>query len=224
MSHQPTRPDDAFDPTRGSEDAFDPTRGVEPLSEDGPRVPPVPMPPERDPFDPESLRLSQDFDTTVERYQEIGVRKPPKGQFVRVHPDPDYSLATTTLTFDREDYLVAPNMREALGSSVQLRSLRLAVDRDGNAFVWPVPMPAPNGRTNSWHQSAARASDMAKRSWVRVESNLTRGAYDVLVAKGDLGEPKWPNLDFKDVLRRAFEGKYIDSPDHIVCKRLRGEI
>jgi hypothetical protein len=50
------------------------------------------------------------------------------------------------------------------------------------------------------------------------------GAYDVYQATGQLGEPQWPAVPFKELLRVAFKGRFIDSLDHPVLRRLRGEV
>ncbi len=45
-----------------------------------------------------------------------------------------------------------------------------------------------------------------------------------LVAVGDLPEPEWPTEPFRDLFRIAFRGRLIDTRDHLVLKRLRGEV
>lgn len=75
-----------------------------------------------------------------------------------------------------------------------------------------------------WNRSALEAANIAQTHWVRVAANMSLGAYEVFEATGDLPEPEWPSQDFAELLRIAFKGKYIDSPDHAVLKRLRGEV
>jgi hypothetical protein len=48
------------------------------------------------------------------------------------------------------------------------------------------------------------------------------GAYDVLIATGQLGDPEWPTAPFNDLLRIAFRDCYIDRIDHPLILRLRG--
>jgi len=59
---------------------------------------------------------------------------------------------------------------------------------------------------------------------VRVSANMSLGGYDVFTAVGELTQPEWPPLTFKELLRLAFNGKFIDTPDHAVLRRLRGEL
>jgi hypothetical protein len=39
-----------------------------------------------------------------------------------------------------------------------------------------------------------------------------------------LPEPNWPELPFKELLRVAFKDKYINSLDHPILRKLRGEV
>lgn len=74
-----------------------------------------------DPFDPASLRLSQNFaaSTGVKKLlTTVPVRKPDKSWFVRVHPDPSYSLETAVVDLkeDQETYLVERSLWDELAS------------------------------------------------------------------------------------------------------------
>jgi hypothetical protein len=71
-----------------------------------------------DPFDLESLRLSQDFIESAgvkKLVTEIPIRKPSPQDFVRVHPDPAYraDLLMVNLKDDREFYVVRPSWRRS---------------------------------------------------------------------------------------------------------------
>jgi hypothetical protein len=52
---------------------------------------------------------------------------------------------------------------------------------------------------------------------------MSLGAYDVFEATGQLGEPEWPTVPFRELLRVAFKDRLIDRADHPVLRRLRGE-
>jgi hypothetical protein len=49
-----------------------------------------------------------------------------------------------------------------------------------------------------------------------------RGTY--LEAVAAFPEPQWPDMSLQKVLAMAFKDRFIDSLDHPVLKRLRGEI
>jgi hypothetical protein len=65
---------------------------------------------------------------------------------------------------------------------------------------------------------------MAMQRWVRVKANMSLGAYEVYEASANIPEPAWPgDLTFDQMLKIAFKGRLVDSFDHPVLKRLRGE-
>ena len=186
-----------------------------------------------DPFDPASLRLSQDLHASLgvkKLLTTIPVRKPEKSWFVRVHPDPSYCLQTAVIELkeDRgETYLVAPHLWPDLAtreSTFAPRALFTAVNRQGVLFVWPVRLPGQDGKIDTWSQSALEAAKLARESWVRVAANMSLGAYEVFQANGDLPDPEWPEIPFAQILRTAFRDKHIDSIDHPVLQKLRGEL
>ena len=183
-----------------------------------------------DPFDPEQLRLSQDFAGTIGVKKElltIPVRKPSKERWVRVHPDAAYRVQTyvVELKDDQEVYLVARELWAELAaeSTFSARALFTAMDRQGVLFIWPIRLPGPDGRLDDWNESALEAAELASRRWVRVAANRDVGAYDVFTTESCIPEPEWPTVPFRDLLQVAFKGRYIDSMGHPVLKRLRGE-
>jgi hypothetical protein len=186
--------------------------------------------PEADPFDLASLRLSQDFASAVgvkRLITTIPVKKPSREWFVRTHPDPAFRLQTAVLELkeDREIYLVSPSLRPELASETTFspRLLVTSISRQGVLFLWPVKLPGPDGKIDSWSRSSLDAADEAKSRWVRVTANMHLGAYDITVASGQVGEPSWPDLPFQQIIKIAFRDKMIDTWDHPVLRRLRGE-
>ena len=182
-----------------------------------------------DPFDPESLRLSQDFAQLADVkpiLATVPVRKPGRQDYVRINVDPDYQLTTAILQLkeEREDYIVAPDVRQELFGELVPVTLFTAINRQGVVFLWPCRIPDETGRSNSWHESALEAAELARESWVRISADMSLGAYRIYVANGQLPEPEWPTESFRDLLKIAFKSRYIDSHDHPVLKRLRGEV
>jgi hypothetical protein len=182
------------------------------------------------PFDPAALRV------TGAAAEAIGVKKAlltvpvrkPSQEFVRVHPDENFSLPTTILEVkaDREIYLIAPALRDALAaeSAMSVRMLFTTISRQGDLFLWPVRLPGASGRADNWSRSAMEAAELARKSWVRVQAKMSLGAYEVFQATGDLPEPDWPALSFGDILKIAFKDRLIDALDHPVLRQLRGEV
>jgi hypothetical protein len=182
------------------------------------------------PFDPSRLRLSQDFATTAgvkKAILTIRVDKPNKEHFVRVHPDPDMRLETWVIELkdDRETYLVDPPLVADLAGETTLRAVALftAVTRQGDVFLWKVSLPGSDGKQLEWHRTLMEAAAMAESKWVRVVANISIGGYEAYEATGNLPEPKWPEMSMEQILSVAFKNRYIDTLNHPVLQRLRGE-
>jgi hypothetical protein len=178
-------------------------------------------------FDPEKLRLRQDFaeDAGVKIILTVKVRRPPKQAFFRVRSDPEYRLPALLLELeeDRETYLVLPKLVFSLASDAYPATLFTCLDTQGNLFLYPVKMPK-DGRTNDWCTSSMAAVQLAMTDWVKMRANMKAGFYEVYRAAAHLPEPEWPDITFKEILRLAFRDKYITDLEHPVLKKLRGEI
>jgi hypothetical protein len=176
-----------------------------------------------------SLRLPQDFAGSCgvkKALLTIPVRKPAKEWFIRTHPTLHIKTAVLELKEDREVYLTAPALWAELAaeSTFSPRALHVTMTRQSVLFVWPIRLPGPDGRIDDWNRSALEAASMAERRWVRVASNMALGAYDVFEATAEWPEPDWPDLPLKELLRIAFKGRVITTLDHVVLKKLRGEV
>jgi hypothetical protein len=182
-----------------------------------------------DPFDPKSLRIdpSSEAASGVEKVLlHVPVRRPHRQEFFRVHPAPEYreTVAILELREERETYIVAAELAAELATEIRLVEMRVCISRSGIVFLWAVPLPVEDGRSNAWHVTAREAAELAEAKWVRMSSNMGAGCYDVAVAPAGVSEPRWPETTFWDLLRIAFgRGKLIDSFDHAVIKQLRGE-
>lgn len=181
--------------------------------------------PKPNPFDPELLRLADDEvgDIDVEPLLTvIEVRKPKRDEFVRVHPD--HHAVVAIIEMDRDIYLVDPSMRNELVGEWTPAQVRVAVNRDGTPFLWPVKQAKAGERQIGWHASARATAIAAEQAWVRAKANMSKGAYDAQKATGQLEEPSFPDKTFGELIELAFgNGKLIDSVDHPVVRRLRGE-
>jgi len=196
------------------------------LPQSQPRLVPSPHGPP-DPFSPEALRLSQDFVATLgvkKVLTTVSCRKPNPHEFFRVRPGDDWQLDTGVFEdkINREIFLVQRDLWAELAGEVRPVHLALAVNRQGDVFVWALKLPGPDGRTNAWYDSALAAARLAEAKWVRMTSNMTGGMYDVFEAAGELSEPVWPDLSFTEILKLCFEDRFIQSVDHPVIRALRG--
>jgi hypothetical protein len=177
------------------------------------------------------LRLSQDAAASLgvkKALLTVPHRKPDKSWWVRVHPDPAYHLQTAVIELkeDRETYLVAPSLWQSLAteSTFSPRAFYTAINRQGDVFLWPIRLPGPDGKVDEWSRSAMEAANMAAKSWVRTAANMSLGAYEVFEATGQLPDPAWPEVTFRELLRISFKNYFVDNPNHPVLRRLRGEV
>jgi hypothetical protein len=182
--------------------------------------------PAKDVFaDIDNLRVS--IDATVGITQlvtHIPVRKPKKTEFFRVNPQATYQIETQIVEEPetQEFFLVAPSMHGQLTGEGKIVRLVLAVTAQGAPFLWPLTLPDPNGRRNAWADTALQAAAHARQDWIRLKPEGGQGCYLLYRAQGPLGNPAWPDKPFNEILRIAFQGRIIDSPEHPVVRRLRG--
>jgi hypothetical protein len=183
--------------------------------------------PAPDPFSPEALRLDQNFSSVAVKklITTVPVAKPNKQDFVRVHPDPEYRLtiALIELKDDREIYAVAgQEVLTILQNEWFSATLYLTINRQGVVRLWPVKLPAADGRRLAWHDSAAEAAELAMKKWIRVVPNMSLGAYEITEAVVPIPDPEWPALTMHEILKVAFRDRLINDVSHPVVQRLHG--
>jgi hypothetical protein len=181
-----------------------------------------------DPFDLASLRLNPSFTETAgvkKLLTTVPARRPNPQDFIRVHPSPDYreNFAMIDLKDDREDYLVRPEILSDLAGEVVYNTIFTAINRQGVVFLWPIRLPALDDRKSDWPRSAREAAEMAMDQWLRIKANMSLGAYEITLAEKIKAEPVWPELSYQELVRIAYRDRMIDTLDHAVVKRLRGQ-
>jgi hypothetical protein len=177
----------------------------------------APQPEANNEFDLRNLRLDQNFVETagVKRLlTTVPVRKPGKQDYVRVHPHPDYraNVALLELKDDREVYLLTPAMAQELPGEFFMATLYVTINRQNVLFLWPM----------EWHRSAAEAAERAMTKWVRVQPNMSLGAYEIDIAGVTHSDPVWPEFTLQDLIPIAFRDRLVNRIDHPVVQRLRG--
>ena len=149
-----------------------------------------------------------------------------KHRFSRVHPGNDYKFRC--LVVDDKDggdtYLAAPNMASLLGNLATPKTIRLTVDNAGTPKLIGEPDIDINARKNLWQTSLKDAIKRAESNWVRVQSNMNAGQYEIVESANDLGEPKWPKLTMEELVNDAFSGRIIDSTNHPYIRQIEGRI
>jgi hypothetical protein len=182
-----------------------------------------------DPFDPETLRIGSLADVDVERVlTAVPVRRPNRSEFFRVHPE----FVTDTLVLEREDgldretYLVQRGVQDLVAHELRPVRLFVCINKRGTVFLWPARLPRADSNDSGrrWAETALLVADQARTLWVKMIGNRDLGGYEMFRAKGDLGEPVWPDKSFRDLIEIGFRGRLIDREDHPVIRELAGEL
>ena len=154
----------------------------------------------------------------------LPVRKPKRDEWVRIH----MTIAARAYIYeakgDNSWYIVLPGVVEPMIDVVRFVQLCLAVNYDGSAFVWPVPVPTERKPPRA-HITAFAAAEKAAREWIRI----SWGKYDYNVYRRSSAkiEPAWPTevTNASEMLRFAAKAggiEIIDSLDHPVVRALQG--
>ncbi|MFW6034537.1 MAG: hypothetical protein ACOC9R_05310 [bacterium] len=182
-----------------------------------------------DPFDPEALRQGALADVDVEKVlTAVPVRRPNRTEFFRVHRE----WVTDTLVLERQDgldretYLVQPGVQDLVVHELRRVRLYTCINKRSTVFLWPAKLPqeGQNDGARRWAETALQVAEQAKGLWVKMAGNRDLGGYELFRAKGDLGEPQWPDKTFRDLIEIAFRDRLIDRPDHEVIRELNGEL
>lgn len=182
---------------------------------------------DRDPFsDLDQFRANPDEEAIAVRkvITRVPVRKPGNQEFFRVHDDERFRMDSRVLELkeERETYFVSRALLGEVIDETRLVRIYTVISKAGSVFLWPVPLPGPDGRRNGWHDSAHAAAATAIHNWTRIKADMEAGQYETSIAVAALPEPVWPYLKFDDLIRLAFKDRIIDDGDHPVIRRLRG--
>jgi len=180
-----------------------------------------------DPFDPAQFATSATAAAmaTKKMLTHCRVGKPSKTSFVRASDRPEDTMSAAVLEIKDQDetYLLTPGVAAELPGLAAFVTITVAVDRQGNPFLWMVKQPTADGRDNDWSKSMREAQAAAKKRWVRVEANRTAGGYDVYEASAGIADPSWPDHRLPDYLKVAFgSDNIIREVTHPVIQRLLG--
>jgi hypothetical protein len=184
---------------------------------------------EDDIFNLNRLRLTQNFADGISVKKVITtvpVRKPDHQDWNWVRKEEEYRFQTCVLNLkkDREVFLVDRELWPELSREIVPTTLFTCITREGVLFLWPIRLPSRDGRHDHWNRSALEAAGMAEEGWIRIVSNTSLGAYEVFKANGEFPRPEWPELSFGEIIKIAFKDNFIRDLDHIVIRRLRGQV
>ena len=183
-------------------------------------------------FDFEAIRLPPNFEREAgvrKQLTLVRVRKPRRQEWVRVHPEHRAEVATIVFKETEETkpeiYLVHPAVALQLGDEITYTTLYLAINRQGEPFLWPCRRPKLESRSGDIAATSnIEAAEMAMTRQIRVQWRSP--AYEMSFRDDNIPdvEPKWPDKPFGELVQIAFHrtGMYIDDPNHQVIKILQG--
>jgi hypothetical protein len=234
----PTSPDEKVQLNRNGKATKDtaPEKPTTPNPE--PSAPPAEEP---DPFDPARFHIPQrlrEGSQAKPLLTDLPVRAPDKSWWCRVHPEIMLDTRVIELKEERETYLVDPSLDARLRASKEpnykRRRFYLAVNRQEKLFFWMVRCPEDDTREpDKYMKPILKAVEMAKAEWIRVSWNDEKKEHEIRTLPqvdstdpsvlSDLNEePIWPELTLAELIKLAFEDRFIQTSDHPILKRLRG--
>lgn len=180
-------------------------------------------------FDPklyrqvQNVRMDENLGVARKMQTVIPVRKPSKKQFIHAHPSAEFRADNMPTIEDEttgEIYLLAADLEfpADIENKVDFLNLAAAITTDASVFLWHY-----KNSTNSWSESARIAIREASRRWVRVIPDKSSNGYILEQPVVQPPAPTWPSLSFAEMLEVAFGARYIDSLNHPLVKKLRGD-
>ena len=182
------------------------------------------------PSDVESLRVPNALNAPELRTEKlitnIPVGKPGKQTFFRTPHDVDLFFDLCILE-DHHDgkraYAVAQAVAVELRAEVVVKRVMPYCTGDYDIGLLALTLETVDGRSNDWNRSLWHAAEKARTQWLRLQSNMREGRYDIYVAPNFLREPIFPDWTINQYIERAFRERFIDSLEHPLVRRLRGE-
>lgn len=156
----------------------------------------------------------------------VTVGRPPNDVYFHAHPEDvldDATILRDSEGTSRAHYFVVPHMRMHPKLTPRLRHVTLAlvcIWPGGAPLIWPVPILGER-EFKVW-KSARAAYELSRTKWTQMVWNEEIADYTIETAENIDHEPTWPDKDFGDLLKLAFDGKVINSEDHPYVRRLRG--
>jgi hypothetical protein len=156
----------------------------------------------------------------------VSVGKPKRNSWWIANPE---HMLVTGILYDetatgKDAYLVDPGLVMELGDDVVRTSLHGVITRQGVYMIVPVRMPGTDGRVDSWNESMREAVTASYGQPVRTASNRDAGHYELFTAPASFEMPPWPSESWQQLLVIAFRDRIIDTFEHPVLRRLRGEV
>lgn len=180
--------------------------------------------------DLDQFRVDQGYSTMVNAklaLSVVPVRKPAKTQWVNVL-DPATWRFVAPIFIDPADsstHMLTPAIAATLDDGLaRVVDMFAYVDRAGVIAIWTISQPNIDGGDNPWNESAREIATTKNGRWIRVHASRPHGAYLYTPAPVEFPAPELPKVTMRELVKIAFKGRMISTPDHAVLRRLRGEV
>ena len=127
------------------------------------------------------------------------------------------------LPYERSQYMVFPEVASQFPELVKPVRIVSAVTREGNPYLWPLRLPAEDGRVDNWANSALEIAEIAKKTWVRINPNMAAGCYLAFKAPTIKTKPAFLNMKFEDMIQKAFRDFVITDLEHPIAREMLGD-
>lgn len=123
-------------------------------------------------------------------------------------------------------HIIGPGVKipPFLSDSISYITCHPIIFPDGSMRILERKTAPPGEIPNDYQLSSLRVIEAAREDWVMRKWSKEEGVFQF--RKADAGyapQPQWPEIDFMDLLSKAYEGRIIDSEDHPVFKELMGK-
>jgi hypothetical protein len=154
----------------------------------------------------------------------FAVRTLKEDLFLRVNPDPAYSLwEQYTVQTRHGTYFVFPHFRDALGALPRRCNLHVAVDGHGEYFLLLVKQANPGAgqEDNVWYNTARSVAAAATKDWVKITKYGRDRGWGFVHVQHKMFAPTWPTKSLNELLNAAFPERVIASLNHELIQQFK---
>jgi hypothetical protein len=158
--------------------------------------------------------------------------RPAKGQFFTVLPETGEPWQNRKFFYlltlpNRDPYIVSPAIAKIkMGEEDVLRPVLLVryVTMAGDEGLWPVKLDPPDGKSNTWNQSALNilklVSEVSGGGWVRIVALKNHYRHQLSKKTWKTTPPKFSQRTYDELVSIRFKDRMIDSLEHPVWEEL----
>lgn len=178
-----------------------------------------------DPFDLAAVKKKAATPVAVKKTLVVGVQKKiGQNTWFQVCPRPDMHLEGYIMdpgSVANGLFWVSPHvLQDVDDSTIRLYSLHLCISKHGSSlFWWAIGLP---GVRDMECDRIRREYATVRGTWMRLEWNEGSRMHDQTLVEAAWPDPNWPDASADELIRIAFRGRVIDTPDHPVVLQMKG--